>query len=91
MEIIDKWTCKTYRGAALKLGVTIWRIRYAVECGYVPAPSVVLKRRALFSPEQMQAMTRYFEMEAMARNQVKHETEWIATHCSEATDCNASQ
>lgn len=45
------------------LGISVWRLRYAVECGYLPAPSVVLKRRALFSPEQVESMRRFFEME----------------------------
>ncbi len=53
--------------AARKLGVSMWRIRYAVECGYLSAPSVVLKRRALFSPEQIEDMKAFFEMAAVER------------------------
>ena len=70
MEKLDKWSCKTYRGAALTLGVSVWRIRYAVECGYVPAPSVVLRRRALFSPEQVKAMKTFFETEDAYRSKM---------------------
>ena len=67
MEHNCKWTCKTYRGAALTLGVSLWRIRYAVESGYLSAPSVVFKRRALFSAAQVDGMREYFEMEKQMR------------------------
>lgn len=61
MENYDKWNCLTYRGAARLLGVSIWRLRYAIDSRYLPPPSVVLKRRALFSPDQVEAMRRFFE------------------------------
>ncbi len=63
MDKINKWTCKTYVAAARELGVSVWRIRYAVDSGYLPVPSVVLKRRSLFSREQIEEMREYFEVE----------------------------
>jgi hypothetical protein len=71
LDNINKWTCKTYRGAAQTLDVSIWRIRYAVESGYLSAPSVVFKRRALFSSEQVEAMRGYFEVEDSMRKQAR--------------------
>ena len=47
----------TFLGSARALRVSVWRIRYAVECGYIPAPETVLKKRLLFSPTQVNAMT----------------------------------
>jgi len=64
----------TYRSAARTLGVSVWRIRYAVESGYLAAPSVVLKRRALFSPGQIERMKRFFEREDALRMQTREET-----------------
>lgn len=81
MEKINKFTCKTYRGAAQTLDVSVWRIRYAVESGYLPSPSVVLKRRALFSPDQVEAMRNFFEVENSMRKQVR------AGRCREVTGC----
>lgn len=63
MDKLNKWNCLTYRGAARTLGVSVWRIRYAIDSGYLPSPSVVLKRRALFSPQQVEAMRDFFEVE----------------------------
>ena len=63
MEKHDKWNCATYRAAAQTLEVSIWRLRYAVESRYLPSPAVVLKRRALFSPDQVEAMRVYFQKE----------------------------
>ena len=63
MDKLNKWNCLTYRGVARTLGVSVWRIRYAITSGYLPAPSVILKRRALFSPEQVEAMKGFFEVE----------------------------
>ena len=71
MDNINKWTCKTYEGAARILGVSMWRLRYAVESGYLSAPSVVLKRRALFSPEQVEAMRRFFKIEDAVKKQTR--------------------
>jgi hypothetical protein len=70
MENINKWTCMTYLGAARELGVSIWRLRYAIESRYLPPPSVVLKRRALFSPDQVSAMRQYFEEEESHRTRM---------------------
>lgn len=63
MRELNKWNCLTYHDAALTLGISLWRLRYAVESGYLPPPSVILKRRALFSPEQIESMRQYFEQE----------------------------
>lgn len=63
----NKWTCHTCRSAARALGVTVWQIRYAIESGYLPAPSVVLRRRPLFSEEQVETMRAYFEMESVVK------------------------
>ena len=63
MEEIDKFNCLTYIGVARSLGVSISRIHYSVESGYLPAPEVVLKRRPLFSPAQVEAMRRHFQRE----------------------------
>lgn len=75
MEKLDKWNCSTYRGAARILGVTIWRLRYAIESRYLPPPGVVLRRRALFSPDQVEAMRCFFEKDdeyrRMAENSPK--------------------
>ena len=74
MEKHNKWNCQTYRGVARTLGVSVWRIRYAVESGYLSAPSVVLKRRALFSPGQVESMKAFFEVEdALRRKAVNAE------------------
>lgn len=67
VEELNKWTCLTYQAAARALGVSIWRIRYAVESGYLSAPSVVLKQRAFFSPGQVKEMKAFFEMEEAAK------------------------
>jgi hypothetical protein len=67
MENLNKWNCLTYLGVARELRVTIWRLRYAVESRYLPPPSVVLKRRPLFSPDQVAEMKRYFEKEESHR------------------------
>jgi hypothetical protein len=67
MEQLNKWTCLTFLGAARVLGVTIWRLRYAVECGYLPPPTVVLRKRLLFSPDQVDGMRRFFEIEETHR------------------------
>ena len=74
MDELNKWNCLTYLGASRSLGVSMWRIRYAVESGYLAAPSVVLKRRALFSPEQIEVMKRFFEMEEAVRKQTSEGT-----------------
>jgi len=66
-KLNNKWNCLTYLAVARALGVSIWRIRYAVESGYVSGPSVVLKRRALFSPDQVEGMREFFEMENEAK------------------------
>jgi hypothetical protein len=60
---LNKWNCLTYLGAARRLRVTQWRIRYAVQSQYLPPPSVVLKQRALFSPKQVEDMRAYFDKE----------------------------
>jgi len=70
VEKVDKWNCLTYLGAARELGISIWRLRYAVDCGYLPPPSVVLKKRALFSPDQVEAMRGYFEQEENHRRKL---------------------
>lgn len=61
MEKLNKWNCLTYMGAARALGVSLWQVRYAVESGYLPPPSVVLKQRPLFSPDQLEEMRAFFE------------------------------
>jgi hypothetical protein len=71
LEKLNKWNCLTYSGAARALGVSMWRVRYAVESGYLPAPSVFLKRRALFSPDQVDAMRGFFETEEAQRIAVR--------------------
>jgi hypothetical protein len=73
LDNINKWTCTTYEGAARTLGVSVWRIRYAVESGYIPVPSVVLKRRALFSPEQIETMSEFFEVEDAVKKRTREE------------------
>jgi hypothetical protein len=67
MEELNKWNCPTYLGAARALGVSVWRVRYAVASGYIPAPETVLKNRLLFSPEQVEAMRRFFVKEDAAK------------------------
>ena len=79
MDNFNKWNCLTYEGAARALGVSLWRIRYAVDSGYVSAPSVVLKRRRLFSPEQIETMRRFFEVEDAVRRRTREgpgHSEW---------------
>ena len=72
-KIINKFTCVSCEGAARLLGVSAGKIRYGVESGYIAAPSVVLKRRALFSPDQIEAMRGFFEMEdAVKRQKERH-------------------
>ncbi len=56
----SKWDCLTFTAAAEVLGVAVWRIRYAVDTGYLPRPGVVFRRRALFSPGQIEWMRAYF-------------------------------
>lgn len=70
MEKVNKWNCITYLGAARELGISIWRLRYAVDCGYLDKPSVVLKRRALFSQGQLEQMRQYFEQEEQHRRKL---------------------
>jgi len=70
MTEFNKWTCLTYRAAAEAAGVSLWRLRYAVESGYLPPPVVVLKRRPLFSPDQLAAIRRYFEQEDSHRHKM---------------------
>ena len=70
MEEISKFTCLTFEGAARKLGISLWRLRYAVESGYVEGPKVVLKRRALFSPAQIERIRLHFEREDSGRRRV---------------------
>lgn len=67
MENLNKFNCLTFLGAARTLGVSLWRIRYAVDSGYLPPPSAVLKKRLLFSPEQIAMMKRFFDMEETHR------------------------
>ncbi len=67
MEELNKWNCLNFSSAARALGVSVWRVRYAVASGYVPPPSVVLRKRLLFSPGQVVEMKSYFEMEEAAR------------------------
>ena len=75
MEELNKWTCLTYLGAARALGVSVWRVRYAVATGYLSSPSVVLKRRRLFSPAQVENMRSFFEKEAAAKCAVERAKE----------------
>jgi hypothetical protein len=70
LEELNKWTCLTYLGVARALGVSVWRVRYAVASGYLSPPSVVLKKRRLFSPAQVDDMRAFFEKEAAARGEV---------------------
>jgi hypothetical protein len=79
LDNINKWTCTTYEGAARTLGVSMWRIRYAVESGYIPAPSVVLKRRALFSPEQIESMSEFFEVEDAVKMRTREDARALAS------------
>ena len=74
MEELNKWNCPTFLGAARALGVSVWRIRYAVECAYIPAPEIVLKKRLLFSPGQVKAMKTFFEKEDAARRHARQAT-----------------
>lgn len=69
MDNLNKFTCMTYEGAARVLGISVWKIRYSVESGYLSGPSVVLKRRALFSPDQVEAMRGFFEMEEAVKRE----------------------
>jgi hypothetical protein len=69
VEETNKFTCLTYVGVARLLGVSISRIHYSVESGYLPAPDVVLKRRPLFSPSQVEAIRRHFQREDLQRHQ----------------------
>lgn len=71
MDKLNKWDCLTYRGVARALGISVWRIRYAIDSGYLPAPSVVLKRRSLFSPEQIEAIRGFFEIEETVRREIR--------------------
>jgi hypothetical protein len=61
---LTKFDCFTYAGAAEALGVAVWRLRYAVDSGYLPRPGVVFRRRALFAPSQIEWMRAYFAREA---------------------------
>lgn len=61
MTRIDKWECFTCAAAAEALGVAVWRVRYAVDSGCLPRPGVVFRRRALFSPGQLEWMRAYFD------------------------------
>jgi hypothetical protein len=71
MEIVNKWDYLTYLGAARRLRITVWRVRYAVDCGFLSPPSVVLRKRRLFSPEQLVDMQRFFDLEeAMKRERL---------------------
>jgi hypothetical protein len=69
LDNLNKFTCMTYEGAARLLCVSVWKIRYAVESRYLSGPSVVLKRRALFSPDQVEAMKQFFEMEEAVKRE----------------------
>ena len=60
LTIVNVWECYTFAGAAEALGVAVWRLRYAVESGYLPRPTVRFKRRALFAPGQIEWMRAYF-------------------------------
>jgi hypothetical protein len=73
MEKHNKWNCPTYLGASRLLGVSIWRLRYAIDSHYLPPPSVVLKRRALFSPDQVKEMRQYFEKDEEHRRRQDRE------------------
>ena len=63
MTNLKKWDCYTYSKAAEVLGVSVSKLRYAVDAGYLPLPEVVLKRRALFAPSQIEVMREYFARE----------------------------
>jgi hypothetical protein len=67
MTQITKWECFTFAAAAEALGVAVWRVRYAVGSGYLPRPGVVFRRRALFSPGQLEWMRAYFERDTVRR------------------------
>jgi hypothetical protein len=73
MEKLNKFNCMTYLGAARSLGVSVWRLRYAVESDYVSSPSVVLKQRALFSPDQLEELKRHFNEEEAYRKGIRGE------------------
>jgi hypothetical protein len=60
MRQFTKFDCFTYSQAAEALGVSVWRLRYAVDSGYLPRPGVVFRRRAMFSPGQIDWMRAYF-------------------------------
>lgn len=74
MEKLNKWNCLSYSAAARELGVSVWRIRYGVDAAYLSAPSVVLKKRRLFSPQQVKAMRRFFLKEDAAKKQASQAT-----------------
>lgn len=63
MRELTKFDCFTYSQAAEALGVAVWRLRYAVDSGYLPRPGVVFKRRAMFAPSQIEWMRAYFDRE----------------------------
>ena len=69
MEEISKFSCLTYIGVARSLGISLWRLRYSVESGYLPEPEVVIKRRPLFSPSQIERIRLHFEREDLQRRQ----------------------
>ena len=69
MEEINKFSCLTYLGVSRTLGINVSRIRYSVDCGYLPAPEIVLKRRPLFSPSQVEAIRQHFVREESERRQ----------------------
>jgi hypothetical protein len=60
MTVFNKLMCHTYTSAAKSLGVSVWRLRYAVESGYLPRPIVRFKLRAMFAPGQIEWMRAYF-------------------------------
>lgn len=68
MTPFNKWECFTFAAAAEALGVAVWRVRYAVESGYLPRPGVVFRRRPLFCPGQVEWMRAYFDRDATARS-----------------------
>lgn len=65
MTKFNRCDCFTYAGAAEVLGVAVWRLRYAVDSGYLPRPSVRFKRRAMFGPGQLEWMRAYFAHEGI--------------------------
>jgi hypothetical protein len=63
MRELTKFDCFTYSQAAEAVGVPAWRLRYAVDSGYVPRPGVVFRRRAMYAPSQIEWLRAYFARE----------------------------